>query len=184
MNLDSRLSGVLHLLLHLMDSEDAIPSEKLATAMSSNPVVVRRTMAGLRDAGLVSSEKGHGGGWRLSCDPAQTTLLDVYRALGAPRLFAVGNRSDVPTCLVEQAVNRAMDDTFAQAGALVTAQFYTQPWPPSPPMLKAIWDRTCTNVEWTGPARDGAVLNKPRPSSTAWLESGQKGDLSWLKPQN
>lgn len=125
MNLDSRLSGVLHLLLHLMDSEDAIPSEKLATAMSSNPVVVRRTMAGLRDAGLVSSEKGHGGGWRLSCDPAQTTLLDVYRALGAPRLFAVGNRSDVPTCLVEQAVNRAMDDTFAQAGALVTAQFYT-----------------------------------------------------------
>ena len=125
MNLDSRLSGVLHLLLHLMDGEDAIPSEKLATAMSSNPVVVRRTMAGLRDAGLVSSEKGHGGGWRLSCDPAQTTLLDVYRALGAPRLFAVGNRSDAPTCLVEQAVNRAMDDTFAQAGALVTAQFDT-----------------------------------------------------------
>lgn len=125
MNLDSRLSSVLHLLLHLMDAEDAIPSEKLATAMNSNPVVVRRTMAGLRDAGLVTSEKGHGGGWRLSCDPAGTTLLDVYRALGSPRLFAVGNRSDAPTCMLEQTVNRAMDDTFTQAGALITAQFDT-----------------------------------------------------------
>ena len=69
MNLDSRLSSVLHLLLHLMDAEHAVPSEKLATAMNSNPVVVRRTMAGLRDAELVTSEKGHGGGWRLNSRP-------------------------------------------------------------------------------------------------------------------
>ncbi|WP_420596512.1 Rrf2 family transcriptional regulator [Deinococcus sp.] len=123
MNLDSRLSGVLHLLLHLIQARDAVASEKLAVVLKSNPVVVRRTMAGLRDAGLVTSEKGHGGGWRLSCDPAQTTLLDVYLALGSPRLFAMGHRQDAPTCLVEQAVNRAMDDAFAQAGALITAQF-------------------------------------------------------------
>ncbi|MGY2896756.1 Rrf2 family transcriptional regulator [Deinococcus sp. UYEF24] len=125
MNLDSRLSGVLHLLLHLMDSEDAIPSEKLATALNSNPVVVRRTMAGLRDAGLVSSEKGHGGGWRLSCDPEQTTLLDVYRALGSPRLFAMGNRCETPACLIEQAVNVALNDAFQEAETLITAQLGT-----------------------------------------------------------
>ncbi|CAM4427532.1 RrF2 family transcriptional regulator [Deinococcus marmoris] len=125
MNLDSRLSSVLHLLLHLMDSAHAIPSEKLATAMNSNPVVVRRTMAGLRDAGLVTSEKGHGGGWRLSCDPEQTTMLDVYRALGSPRLFAMGNRCDTPICLIEQAVNVALNDAFQEAEALITAQLGT-----------------------------------------------------------
>ena len=125
MNADSRLSGVLHLLLHLMDSPDAIPSEKLATALNSNPVVVRRTMAGLRDARLVSSEKGHGGGWRLSCDPAKTTVLDVYRALGSPRLFAMGHRCETPICLIEQAVNVALDDAFREAEALITAQLST-----------------------------------------------------------
>ena len=125
MNLDSRLSSVLHLLLHLMDAKDAIPSEKLAFAMNSNPVVVRRTMAGLRDAELVTSEKGHGGGWRLSCDPKQTTVLDVYRALGSPRLFAVGNRCETPTCLIEQAVNLALNDAFQEAEALITAQLDT-----------------------------------------------------------
>ncbi|MDV6376035.1 Rrf2 family transcriptional regulator [Deinococcus arenicola] len=125
MNVDSRLSSVLHLLLHLMDAEDAIPSEKLATAMNSNPVVVRRTMAGLRNAGLVTSEKGHGGGWRLSCDPERTTMLDVYRALGSPRLFAMGNRCDTPICLIEQAVNVALNDAFQEAEALITAQLGT-----------------------------------------------------------
>ncbi|THF69198.1 Rrf2 family transcriptional regulator [Deinococcus sp. Arct2-2] len=122
MSFDSRLSSVLHLLLHLMETQNAIPSDRLAAALNSNPVVVRRTMAGLRDAGLVSSEKGHGGGWRLACDPAHTTLLDVYRALGSPTLFALGNRSERPTCLVEQAVNAALNDTLQQAEALITAQ--------------------------------------------------------------
>jgi len=125
MNMDNRLSSVLHLLLHLMEASDAIPSEKLATAMNSNPVVVRRTMAGLRDAGIVTSEKGHGGGWRLSCDPEQTTMLDVYRALGSPRLFAMGHRCETPTCLIEQAVNVALTDAFREAKALITAQLDT-----------------------------------------------------------
>ncbi|GGL19509.1 Rrf2 family transcriptional regulator [Deinococcus radiotolerans] len=125
MSLDSRLSSVLHLLLHLMDAQTATPSERLASALNSNPVVVRRTMAGLRSAGLVTSEKGHGGGWRLACDPAQTTLLDVYRALGSPTLFALGNRSHSPTCLIEQAVNTTLNDTLADAESLITARLQT-----------------------------------------------------------
>jgi DNA-binding IscR family transcriptional regulator len=125
MNLDSRLSSVLHLLLHLMEAPAPIPSDRLAAALNSNPVVVRRTMTGLRDTGIVSSEKGHGGGWRLTSNPAQVTVLDVYRALGSPRLFALGNRCEEPTCLVEQAVNRALNDTLREAEALITAQLGT-----------------------------------------------------------
>lgn len=125
MNLDSRLSSVLHLLLHLMEAKGAIPSERLATALNSNPVVVRRTMAGLRDAGLVTSEKGHGGGWRLCADPARTTLLDVYRAIGSPNLFAIGNRTARPSCLIEQAVNVALNDTLRDAEARITARLGT-----------------------------------------------------------
>lgn len=125
MNFDSRLSGVLHLLLHLMEVQDAIPSERLASALNSNPVVVRRTMAGLREAGLVTSEKGHGGGWKIACDPQQTTLLEVYRALGSPNLFAIGHRSAHPNCLIEQAVNVALDDTLQEAEALIATRLGT-----------------------------------------------------------
>jgi len=125
MNLDHRLSSVLHLLLHLMEASEPIPSDRLATALNTNPAVVRRTMAGLREAGIVTSEKGHGGGWRLRADPEKITLLDVYQALGSPRLFAVGNRCEAPACLIEQAVNVALNDALREAEALITGQLNT-----------------------------------------------------------
>ena len=62
MKRDSKLSGVLHALLHMAEMEGPVTSESLAMAMQTHPVVVRRVMAGLREAGFVSSAKGHGGG--------------------------------------------------------------------------------------------------------------------------
>lgn len=101
-----------------------VTSDVLAQAMDTNPVVVRRIMAGLRDAGYVRSEKGHGGGWVLTCDLSQVTLGDVYNALGCPPLFAIGNRSEAPGCLVEQAVNAALDQSLQHAEALLLASFH------------------------------------------------------------
>jgi DNA-binding IscR family transcriptional regulator len=87
--------------------------------------VVRRTMAGLREAGFVRSEKGHGGGWVIACDLKTVTLRDVYAALGEPVLFAMGNRTENPQCLVEQAVNQALSDAFDNAEALLVDRLGT-----------------------------------------------------------
>jgi DNA-binding IscR family transcriptional regulator len=76
-------------------------------------------MAGLREQGLVNSVKGHGGGWTIACDMERTTLRDIYAAVGSPALIALGNRSARPTCLVEQAVNATLDETFREAEALM-----------------------------------------------------------------
>lgn len=96
-----------------------MPSEALARAMDTNPAVIRRILAGLRDRGHVRSEKGHGGGWTLTRCLDALTLHDVYEALGRPALLAIGNRSQAPQCLVEQAVNAALDETFDAAEALL-----------------------------------------------------------------
>lgn len=122
MKRDSRLSGVLHVLLHMAESREPLTSEALARAMQTNPVVIRRIMAGLRQRGFVRSEKGHGGGWTLSCDLSQVTLLDIYEALGRPSLLAIGNRTESPGCLVERAVNAALDPAFQAAEALLLSR--------------------------------------------------------------
>ncbi|MCF3947655.1 Rrf2 family transcriptional regulator [Acidiphilium sp. AL] len=122
MKRDSRLSGVLHILLHLAEQNGPVTSEVLARAMATNPVVIRRIMADLRDQGYVRSEKGHGGGWTLTCDLSAVTLRDIYTALGSPSLFAIGNRTESPGCLVEQAVNAALDQTFRDAEALLVSR--------------------------------------------------------------
>ena len=123
MKRDSRLSGVLHVLLHMAEQPGPATSEVLAAAMSTHPVVIRRIMAGLRDQGYVRSEKGHGGGWTLVCNLSRVTLRDVYTALGCPSLLAMGNRTEAPGCLVEQAVNAALDQAFRDAEALLLARF-------------------------------------------------------------
>ena len=125
MKRDSRLSGVLHVLLHMAEHEGPMTSETLAKAMQTNPVVIRRVMAGLREAGYVRSEKGHGGGWTLACDLGAVTLRDIYQALGHPSLLAMGNRTESPGCLVEQAVNAALSDAFRDAETLLLARFET-----------------------------------------------------------
>ncbi len=90
-------------------------SEDLSKMMATNPVVIRRIMAGLRRQGYVRSEKGHGGGWTLACDLSKVTLRDIYTALGSPSLLAIGNRTEAPGCLVEQAVNAALQQAFHDA---------------------------------------------------------------------
>jgi DNA-binding IscR family transcriptional regulator len=114
---------VLHVLLHMAEHEGPITSEILAQMMQTNPVVIRRIMAGLRDQGYVQSEKGHGGGWTLVCDFTATTLLDIYRALGNPSVLAIGNRTEAPGCLVEQAVNACLDPAFRDAERILLSRF-------------------------------------------------------------
>jgi DNA-binding IscR family transcriptional regulator len=123
MRRDSRLSGVLHVLMHMAEGSDPVTSEVLAKAMDTNPVVIRRIMAGLRDEGFVRSEKGHGGGWTLACDMSKVTLRDIYAALGSPSLLAISNRTEAPGCLVEQAVNAALTQAFHDSEALLLSRF-------------------------------------------------------------
>lgn len=120
MRKDSRLSRMLHVLLHMARHDQPFTSDQIATMLGTNPVVVRRTMAGLREAGYVRSEKGHGGGWTIAVDLKDVTLLDVHKAVGGARIFAIGIEDENPTCAVARVVNGALDDVLSQAEALVT----------------------------------------------------------------
>lgn len=122
MRSDNRLSRMLHVLLHMARHDGPMTSDRIAAMLHTNPVVVRRTMAGLREAGFVRSGKGHGGGWTLARDLAEISLLDVHRAVGGPNLFAIGTDSERPDCLVEQAVNQALGDALEKAEAMLLAR--------------------------------------------------------------
>lgn len=119
MKRDSRLSSVLHALLHMAEHDAPMTSEEISRCLGTNPVVVRRTMGFLRRAGIVSSDRGHAGGWRIAADLSAITLRDLHSALGEPAVFAIGHRSERPECLVEQAVNAALDESLAEAEALL-----------------------------------------------------------------
>lgn len=123
MRTDSRLSRVLHALIHMKHADGPLTSEALGEMLCTNAVVVRRLFSGLRDMGYVASEKGHGGGWVLAKPLETITLLDVYRAVGEPALFSDLVSEDRRECLVEQAVNAHLSATLSEAQAVILAKF-------------------------------------------------------------
>lgn len=106
MKRNSRLSLALHTLGHMASEPDRMrTSADIAAHAGTNPVVVRRVLGRLREAGLLASEKGHAGGWRLARSPQEITLADVYLALDES-LVAAGGEEDAPSCSVEHALHR------------------------------------------------------------------------------
>lgn len=116
---DTRLSRMLHVLIHMDRHDQRSTSETIARMLETNPVVVRRTMGLLRDKGYVTSDKGHNGGWSLAKPLAEITLLDIHQALGSQSVFSIGLATDNPTCLVEQSVNQALEKAFDEAQRLL-----------------------------------------------------------------
>jgi DNA-binding IscR family transcriptional regulator len=125
MRSDNRLTIALHMLLHMNEVDRPINSETFAPAIKANPVVVRRAMAGLRNAGIVRSQKGHGGGWSLARSLASVTLADVYEALGLSAPFRIGQRNAGDKCVLERAVNRVLAEALTEAEALLVERLRT-----------------------------------------------------------
>lgn len=110
---NSRLSLALHTLSHMAGRPERVrTSSEIADHAGTNPVVVRRVLGKLREAGLLSSEKGHSGGWRLAKPAHSITLADVYLALDE-RLVS-GDVDTGPTlCSVETGLHRQVADVLA-----------------------------------------------------------------------
>ncbi|MBN3818427.1 Rrf2 family transcriptional regulator [Paraburkholderia sp. Se-20369] len=115
MQLDTRLARLLHVLVHMHLRGGTTTSETIAQMLRTQPSLVRRTMAALREAGYVESIAGPGGGWMLCCELGDLTARDIYAAIAHKSAFAIGAAEDNPACPVESAVNRFLDDALSSA---------------------------------------------------------------------
>jgi len=111
---NSRLSLALHTLGHMARDPDRMrKSADIAAHAGTNPVVVRRVLGSLREAGLLVSESGHAGGWRLARAPQEITLADVYLALDE-RLVAPEPDTQAHNCSVEHALHSRVAKVMAE----------------------------------------------------------------------
>lgn len=114
MKRNSRLSLALHTLSHMAGDPDRLrTSSDIAEHAGTNPVVVRRVLGKLREAGLLTSEKGHSGGWRLAQNPRDISLADVYLALDE-RMVATGDTTEAPACSVEHALHKRVSSVLEE----------------------------------------------------------------------
>lgn len=114
MKRNSRLSLALHTLSHMADDPARMrTSADIAKHAGTNPVVVRRVLGKLREAGLLQSEKGHAGGWQLARNPDEITLADIYLALNE-RMIAPKGEDHAPACAVERRMYDRVSDVLEE----------------------------------------------------------------------
>lgn len=122
----SRFAMATHILTLLALSDDGpMTSETIAASVDTNPVVIRRTLAGLREAGIVTSQPGSGGGWRLAGPPTAITLCDVFRAVESEQVLPLHPRSPQGACVVGRSICRALEGVFDAAEAAMIGQLAT-----------------------------------------------------------
>ena len=86
---NTRFATGLHALVMLTREPGKLhSSEAIAGKLNTNPVVIRRILAQLQEAGLVRNHKGPAGGSELILPANKITLGDVYRVTDPGPLFS------------------------------------------------------------------------------------------------
>ncbi len=116
MSVNSRFAVAIHILTMLAHPQpELLTSAFIACSVTTNPVVIRRVLGDLRRAGLVTSQAGSGGGWKLLRKPEQITLLDAYKAVEEGPLFALHAQQPNPHCDIGRTIQQALTDFFSEA---------------------------------------------------------------------
>jgi Rrf2 family protein len=120
MSTNSRFAVAVHVLsLMAWSGEEPLKSEQVAESVNTNPVVIRRMLLDLAQAGLVVSQTGSMGGSRLATDPAKTTLLDIYQALECRGVFSLHRQPPSRDCPVGVNIETVLGEVLQEVDSAV-----------------------------------------------------------------
>ena len=117
MQITSRFTVAVHTLLAIykFNKDYKTTSDFIATSVNVNPVVIRRTLQGLKAAGFVEVKAGSGGA-SITKPLDQITLYDVYVAMESLEgdLFHFHENPN-PLCPVGRNIHRVLDKHLQEA---------------------------------------------------------------------
>ncbi len=126
MGANSRLTIAAHALAWMGLNErmggEVATSEQIANSVNTHPVVIRRLLGRLREAGLVESRRGAGAGWQLRRAPETISLAEVYQAVEDGPLFALHAATPNQKCPVGHGIRAALTPVYEDAEAALRAQ--------------------------------------------------------------
>jgi Rrf2 family protein len=113
---------------HQRRAADGFPvtSSSLAESVNAEATFVRRAVSKLAKAGLVIATRGKNGATVLARDPAEISMLDIYRASEAPEVFAVHRYDEVAECPISSNFKLPMTEFLNDAQAAFELQLASQ----------------------------------------------------------
>ena len=99
--------------------EEWLSSDYIAGSININPVMVRKELIFLNDAGLVESKKGKEGGVRLAKTADSILLSDVLRVVKNSEVLGKKNQKPNSNCPIGRQINDKLDELFSATDELV-----------------------------------------------------------------
>jgi Rrf2 family protein len=97
MRVSTKSDYALRALIEITKRGDLVSAEQVGASQDIPHGFLQSILADLRRAGLVSSQRGQSGGWRLATEPADISIADVIRAVDGPLLSVYGVRPESVT---------------------------------------------------------------------------------------
>jgi len=96
MRVSAKSDYALRALIEMAGRTDGVPvsAEELGRLQEIPHGFLQAILADLRRAGVVVSQRGQSGGWRLNRDPDDVTVADVIRAVDGPLVSVYGLRPE------------------------------------------------------------------------------------------
>jgi Rrf2 family protein len=96
MRVSAKSDYALRALIEIASHTDGSPvsAEELGKLQDIPHGFLQAILADLRRAGIVVSQRGQSGGWRMGRDPASVTVADVIRAVDGPLVSVYGLRPE------------------------------------------------------------------------------------------
>jgi Rrf2 family protein len=91
-----------------------VTSGHLAESVNTSASFVRRTLAKLSKAGLVETTTGKAGACWLARDAKNISLLEIYKAVDAPKVFAIHTYAEQKVCTVSCHIKAALEKALAK----------------------------------------------------------------------
>ena len=112
MAVNTRFATGVHTLVLLAAEPDTLQtSNDIAAKLNTNAVVIRRVLASLQKAELVSSQKGPSGGSRLLESAKSITLRDIYRAVENGAVFHTPSLSGSAALRVASTLDKVFSES-------------------------------------------------------------------------
>lgn len=113
MQISSRFTIAIHMLacMDVFKDDYKITSEFLASSINVNPVIIRKLLSQLKDAGLIEVKRGPGGA-AIAKPLDEITFLDVYRAVDCIEENTLFHFHENPNmnCPVGKNIHNILDD--------------------------------------------------------------------------
>jgi Rrf2 family protein len=118
----SRFAVALHALsiLALNSGKGPVCSSAIAESVRTNPVVIRRLMAELERAKIVTSTAGRAGGFQLAKAAKSISLSDVYLAVEGDTVFRMHKLDPKSECPIAKQIGKVLSPSLKAAETALT----------------------------------------------------------------